>query len=647
MLKINIKQIDYSDDPSFQTQGVIFLDAFFNLFENKDNTEFAKANEGLKDDFKWLIPLFKNKCDPTRKWNQDYKLFMNLFFTNQCKLKPAVTRKRDNLIKQATLLKKQLEKNVADNTQVTESLLYNLSINCSLMAISEVTHKSLLGSLSPSTNGFTCILDPSTITLSNFQSFLSHWLNLKELYVVPSLEIIEKLYKEDRLLNPQSIHYSEPVLLDWLAVFERDISLLFAWTYNQNKIINQVKFLKEIRTFLLQIDPMIDYSIQSAARIIQLIKISNQVSKRELNTHQLNYFNQLTDKSFILIKKIKLLKENIKSANAKAQKNANELILTEEQEKALRKQKKQRTYRFLQEKHAELFYSDSEEKEDEEIVEEQAIEPEFTNLEILDFKSYDLAKKLMVKVVSFKNDLQMRSRRKVAILSDEQQKILLLIGALLTDYDELFNLCEQHKKLSQLPEILAKEELQEGIQSNQADRFSACKVIYDDINQILRIYEELITQKKKSRKDYIAKIGYDEFVRIGEEKINNNQEFSQYTKEREFLKLIKLALTGLNRVQNQIKNHLFDKDNPNQTNPKYEKISYGRYQGMLGFFHRMQYENNNDISCRDKALSHNKAALSFYKKVNNKPVVAYFSASIETLEADKQENALEKTSLGF
>jgi len=110
-------------------------------------------------------------------------------------------------------------------------------------------------------------------------------------------------------------------------------------------------------------------------------------------------------------------------------------------------------------------------------------------------------------------------------------------------------------------------------------------------------------------------IGREKFRKIGEEKCANELEFSEHTKQKDFLDSLKLNFSGLRYLQEQIHPYLFGQSLCEQgffsqkaSGKNRAGISKGDFEALLGFILNHQYEKQGDIKCLEKSLFHYESA---------------------------------------
>lgn len=631
LIKSKISKIDYQNDLDFQRVGDDFFNDFLTLI--KENPELSK--DILTDDLQKLSAEFNKKAGRTKtKFDNQYHRLMQLFINNNSKCTKHLGEERKSFMTLGQELKAKYAQYRGEH-----SLLYISDMNYKMMIISEITHNNFYWKIDKTKAGEIFQFKDKSINLESIQNFLSYWLILKKLYLEPSIKSIELIKINEQFSNTALLIGFEDQAKQWLSSFMRAIQLFFVAADTQFKTMEKLveKTPKNIVNFLAQVNPEIDYLILTAHQIMEYSKQATLLQKKQFKP--LEDYENMISSSIILRKKIKLLNETIDSEVQKANNNATALLSAEAQLKAQKKPKKTRKHPVLLE--IEPLIASSEESEESQEEPEPLVDPQVKQLENIDLECYSVAKNLQIKVIALKDNLSKRSARRIAFPFAEHEEIILKMGNLFLDYDNLCSLCKKHSQLSQLLDTRQQSEHKDGIEFSQQELPIICKEIYLHINEINVLYSKLYLQKKAARKEFIKKISPQEFIRIGEEKKLKNQSVSEYSKEWRFLKLTEVLFKGLYFLQNKMRTLHSQDCQISQSDSGFfagrEKICPGRYQGMLGFFSLKQYEANSDPSCRDKAINCYQNALNYYKQVNNQSSIDFYTTRIAEIEGQTFE----------
>jgi hypothetical protein len=534
-------------------------------------------------------------------------------------------------------LQASLENIKADKLLSAEYQIIYMKLNFLMMNISDLTHPRAICKAILVDEKVGCLL-PSHISFKEAKDYFNFWLSLKKDYITNSLALIENINIEELNIHTGSYEYlyeSYTKSLElWNKTFVRTIGLFTLLTetwigkLKSLQVVSE-KFKKESGDYIFHIEIEKKLLLSNVSVITEAAKKIKHRLDRKYVSETLSYSAELSDK-------ISELKSHVEKLEQEKLKIANETtaeLIREETEMQEEKAKK-RHLRYL--KSLNQFFAEEKqcepeacEDEDEKVLNTVTlISLELQNLTDIDVAAMKLSAVLKGKSQAMLNFITSRLALPVQLASSNHRDIFLKIRNMLVEYYELIALFEKHKSLSQTSVILREEQLTQGIGFSQDELNERCKVIYQNIQSLLKLIDEIIAQQKKSKKDFIYKLGKEnaaphhsdgEIMRMGEKKLGKireekrakGQEFSEHTKQKDFLNAMKLNFSGFLYLQERIRPHIYDgalcvQGLFGQKEPviKREGISEGTFESLLGFIFKQQHDSQGDIKCLEKSLLH-------------------------------------------
>jgi hypothetical protein len=291
------------------------------------------------------------------------------------------------------------------------------------------------------------------------------------------------------------------------------------------------------------------------------------------------------------------------------------------------------------------------------------IDKDLLEFQLIDEAAITLAQEIECKSRHLFKFLQSRFKCDIPLPRTIHDDTLHRINVILFDYYQLTSLHTKHRLLSQNKRIQIDESLQDGIKVSQERLKILSDQIEDNMKHILFLTDKMIQIQKKNKNDkifefgktyaathhlvgltdqQIMKEGKRIYREIGQRKIANNEELSEYSAQREFLQLIQLSFSGIEYLQEKMKPHL--SDNPNgalkelgffnveHIKRKRAEMGNARFEGLLGLILRFQYKKSGDIAYLNEAMIHFKNSQEAYGKEEGKEALSEIERHINEIE---------------
>jgi hypothetical protein len=564
-INVHDKYLKYEDDVFFQDQIGLVFDIFSRQCpdETKLDKDKAKQCAELMSKKKLAYSIFKKRCGATIvsliiSHNELEKSYINgyAFGVPSEILNPTYKNNRDSFFSLAGKVKASFEKMKSENTFSTLYQIYYLELNYSMMNISELTHPKPLW-IVQHINPVETVSIQRKVGFKEIKDHFNFWLRLKEDYINPTLSLIENINTDEINASIQlQLHYM-PQIRSWLNVMLMMIDYLRdtveSWMSNLESLKTVPEYLqKEFYEYIFKLEAEKEMLKSSAAIIMNSF---NKLECKRYKTLNENHKRLLgnTDTLETKVRELKsrmeeLQKEKLQAANEAAAKLIGEETMMKE-EKA-----KKRHLRYL--KSLNQFFAEEKqcepeacEDEDEKVLNTVTpISLELQDLTDIDVAAMKLSAVLKGKSQAMLNFITSRLALPVQLASSNHRDIFLKIRNMLVEYYELIALFEKHKNLSQNAVILREEQLTEGIGFSQDELNERCKVIYQNIQSLLKLIDEIIAQQKKSKDAFIFELGkktagpyasHDQIMNMGQKKLGKireekrakGQEFSEQTKQ--------------------------------------------------------------------------------------------------------------------
>ena len=555
---------------------------------------------------------------------------------------------RDDFLTQAAKVKRSLEKIKADNMFSIEFQVTYITLNYYMINICDLTHprsaliiRKIDGQIQ---NFFTKVKFQST------KDYFNLWWTFKNEYIEDSLALIQNIEVEELRLD-ESLFIAYIDGLDfWHYFFLRAIGIFLYLAESWIEELKSLKtvsdqFQKELQEYVFKLGTEEMFLLSSISRITSAAK----KIKHHLNQKCVDETMAEAAELNVKISELKSSAKKLEEEKLRVAKVVEaELIREETQKKNEIAKKKEETARKRKLRHLQSFkevfldgneykpemYEDEDEKA---FIEVMSSNPELQHLEEIDSNAMNLSESLGLKSQTMITFIKSRLDRPVQLESRCHNIMFYNIKNILLEYHELISLFGKHKTLSQSFSIPCKEQLSRGIHFSQDVLNQRCKKIYQNIQLLLELINAIIAKQKSSLRDYIYKLGrentapdasYTEIINIGEQKFREigeekrvkQQEFSEYTKQKNFLQAMKLNFSGFEYLQERIHPYIYDETLCeqglfSQKDPvgKRAGISEGVFESLLGFIFKQQYDNQPDIVFLKKSLFHLKQAHAVLK----------------------------------
>lgn len=511
----------------------------------------------------------------------------------------------------AEKIKRALESKKTRNELTIEDQIHYLTLNFFMLDMEEMTHPRTIWKVG-SVNNKEAFLIVDNFTNIELEYYFKIWMSFKEAYITPSVELIRNINSTE-VNSRMELHVKyEDIMNKWLAYFHMPIMLfvitikaLITFTeYLQTLGTDFDKELDKICDFIVDMEKEKDFLVSGIAVINGSAKnCQHQFTQQSLEESQIIFrgIANLEGKIGKLKDSVLQMKQNkLKIANA----NAAKLIGEEELEAAARVKRVPKRFPGNR-----SIFDEVQPEVDESVSNDEAeldtltlIEPELQKLESIDEQAADLARKLELKTRSLVKFIQSRSNLKVPLPYSYHVDTYSRINYVLVEYYQLIAMLDAYQFLSGKNEY--PENILEGIAAGQEELKSSCKNIYENIQLALKTIDEIVALQKQSKAEFIAKVGYAEFVRIGRWKAASNQQPSEHTQQKEFLDLLQLTFSALDYLQHQIQPYIFDDCNHviqqfgffsrKEMHGKQVELSKGRFEGVLGLILKQRFDETGD-----------------------------------------------------
>jgi len=662
VLRSGQHKLNYKNDASFQMQVQVTFIRLKILVTPTSVKNYSITAEALTLD-SWN---FIQQCgDTIVKLNYFYTLAMRLI--SEEKNTTQQSKPGDIFNRIASNLKYFL--NASCTTLTIQQQVHFIQLYSLMLNMCEATNIKTIWKVVTSDNkNFILSTNENELSLRKFHLYFDDWLTFKKQYITPAILLIGKMNLDELSLNLELSVTYKTVLQEWMLIHARSIQLFKFWAEKKldtpddrlkeknNIIISQLKL--EITT--------LEFEVQDIATISKRLFVREQAISEKQSE---GFKSELAD--------VRSDFEKLKSAYAhkyekylsiKTQ-TANELISDEKQAMDLMEQKIMKKRAVHGDKMTikwdkmqdEVSDSDNNDAVDADLTE--AISPVQKKLESIDAYSIIHTKALVLSIKNLNDTLTERKQCNIPLSSEYHFDVLNKFNILFIEYHRMLSLYEAHISLSQSAVIKCKHDLQQGIKWSQTDLHDDLMSIYNQIQLILVLIDEIRIKQEKSKNDVIIKhglkcaenypdthfteeeifdMGFEIYKEIGRAKRRNNQEYSEYTKQKNFLDSIELTYSGLEYLQNKLKTytHTYNNDISFFNLQKSQKFCYADYEGLIGLIAKQQYHLTENTACLQEALLHFTNALTANKKINNVTGlcnVSYRLGNIHDILANKNQ----------
>jgi len=660
----NNKHLRYEQDVFFQQEvnnAFIEINAILDLRLNQHvHSKQTKHTQKIiaklieqKNAVDSMHAEFKPKCKKTivglmEKFNNLCALYSDGYMENDdlTSLNKRYKNERDDFFDLARKIKSPLEiKKMNGSFNLADKIQY-LRLNFFMLQISEITHPRSIWKIIRIQNQYAfTLIDP--LANETLNDFLKYWLSLKELFIKPSISLIEKI-SADEINSQMELYYlCKSQLNKWLAYFHMPSLQLLTITTEMIKLIDSglklpINFYRDLCEFIIKWQPEIEYLL-SCITIIQHAAMQ----------HGHEFESRLTDASNILFEKnpglsneINDLKTNIQVLEKKklqlSVETADELIREEEEQKALHNEKIKKRKPLIE--HVPILQQKIEESDSEDEIESDTlilINDELLELQDIDKNAYDLAYHLRSNSLSLCKMLKSRLGWEVPLTYNQHQTVFNKINYMLAEYYQLITLYEKHTHLSQRN---TERDLQDGILYSQDELKKISLSIHENIQTVIQFIHKIKKLQKTSRDKLIYELGvnyvkhfphidftHDQIMQHGREEFKyigkNKSDVSEHTKLRRFLDICEYPLSGLLYLQEKIKPFIFENCNKTyidiglfsreKTHGKSAELSEGRFHGLLGIIFQGKFNDSNDIIFLSEARTHFQTAYNAFSREEN------------------------------
>lgn len=653
-------KLNYKDDILFQCMSKQMFKVLLSSYGANSGTNDAEIMK-FRLNLAEVYSLFKKNCgDTIVKAACLYDDLMRVLSQAEIKNNKFLKEKREEFFSCARNIKAQFEKMKLNNAFTTEYQLYEMELNYYMTSIHDFTHPHAILRSKPVKDTYQVYLNDMSLDLSGH--YLNHWLFMKKAWIAPAMNLMSEFNHENITLHPELRYGFKGSLNLWfssnviaLDVFGYWTNELLLWMQNADQLPDSVQ--KKIVDFIFRLEPEIQFLTSNIEMLVNhAAKYQHEFS--EIGTNQ----QKIKEKIHELQEKINqfrfLLQKQAEEKLQIAEVNSRELIQEENIKLALLAKKLKQRYVRRGEK--ETDYDEPE----EDISPESTIDLEVVacinasliELQELDAAAFHLADKLKSRSITLLKFLQLRSRLNIPLPSDLHEELLYKVNVMLFEYHQLILLHERHELLSKKKEIRGDELIQQGISASQIELKNISRQINQNIKAMLSLIDEILKTQKQNRKNKIYQLGQGQaareglinlthkeimelgkklYIDIGKQKIAAHQEFSEYTKQKDFLDTMQLTFSSLNYLQQKIKPYIIENYSGvvkemgffgcQQSNGTQREWSHASFEGLLGLILKLQYDKSGDASCLHESL-------------------VYFQKAYEGFSAEKNSDAMQEVS---